>query len=362
MPREILIKSPRFVVGAARPAQFPGWDRPELAFGGRSNVGKSSILRSLMGQRSLVRVSRTPGRTRELNFFEVTLDETPCALVDLPGYGYAKVSHAIRGSWGPTLEQYLVDRRQLAGFVLLLDIRREPGPEERELLDLLAEHGRRVLVLATKSDQVPKNRTEAALRGLQQALDLRTKPVAFSALTGQGKGEVLLRLRKLVAPARPASGTLPATPPPPPLEITRATEADLDAIEAIEQRSFSSPWSRSALAEELERSWSFFFVGRVPGDDRIVAYANYWVVYDEIHLLNLATAPEARRQGHARRLLGDMIARGRAAASQLVVLEVRRTNLAAQALYTELGFQVIGERKGYYQDTREDALVYQLLL
>jgi GTP-binding protein len=366
MPKEPSLQDARFVVGAARPNQFPNWSRPEIAFAGRSNVGKSSLLRALLGQRRLVRVSRTPGRTRELNFFEVTLEGTECAFVDLPGYGYAQVPRALRDAWGQLLQRYLVDRRQLAGVVLLIDVRRTPGAEERELLETLAGLGRPVHVVATKVDQLPKTRLETALRQLQRDLDLRTRPLAFSALTGQGSTEVLHRLLRLLRPTAASSpGPAPAPSVPSPdraFVLARATPADLDQIEAIERLSFRSPWSREMLADELQRAWAFVWVARQADAPTVIGYLDYWVVYDELHLLNLATDPAHRRAGVARRLMEDMIARGRQGSAQLVVLEVRRSNTAAQTLYERLGFQAIGERKGYYQDTHEDALVYQLLL
>ena len=120
------VSGARFVIGAAQASQFPDWQLPEIAFGGRSNVGKSSLLRVLAGSRRLVRVSRTPGRTREVNFFELKLAREPCAFVDLPGYGYAKVPGAMRSRWGQTLEDYFNYRPQLAALVLLVDARRGP--------------------------------------------------------------------------------------------------------------------------------------------------------------------------------------------------------------------------------------------
>lgn len=190
------ISQARFVTGAARVEQFPPWELREVAFGGRSNVGKSSLLRSLVGSRRLVRVGRTPGRTQEVNFFEVSLDGRQCSFVDLPGYGYAKVPGLLKRRWGHTVEAYVTGRPQLSAFVLLVDSRRGPETEERELLGLLAKRACPVLLVFTKVDKLPKTKRQGILQEHQRALDLRGKPLGFSALSGEGKDEVLWRLAK----------------------------------------------------------------------------------------------------------------------------------------------------------------------
>ena len=146
-----------------------------------------------------------------------------------------------------------------------------------------------------------------------------------------------------------------------PITMGKATCEDLDRILEIEQVSFPTPWTRAALAEELNRPWSFFHVLRGPGSD-VLAYLNYWVVYDEVHVLNLATHPDHRRRGYARALLVPMIQLAERNAAQRIHLEVRPSNLAAQRLYASLGFSLVGTRPGYYADTREDALLYALTL
>lgn len=150
-------------------------------------------------------------------------------------------------------------------------------------------------------------------------------------------------------------------PGEPSLVIAKATPADLDEIVAIEQVSFRTPWSRESLADELDRPWSIFRVLRDPLGD-VLAYLNYWVVYDEIHVLNVATRPEDRRRGYAQILLEEMIGLARRNGSREIHLEVRPSNAAARRLYEGLGFVQVGLRPGYYADSREDALLYQLRL
>src|SRR6266699_4879332 len=134
---ELVIRNVEFLGGMA---ETDGWrpesSLPEVAFAGRSNVGKSSLLNSLVRRKSFARVSRTPGRTREINFFRVN---NGFVLVDLPGYGYARVSKAIRAEWRPLMERYLRQTPQLRGIVLLLDIRRDPSDDDQAMLEFLAE-------------------------------------------------------------------------------------------------------------------------------------------------------------------------------------------------------------------------------
>ena len=145
------------------------------------------------------------------------------------------------------------------------------------------------------------------------------------------------------------------------LTVAKATTADLDAIEEIERVSFATPWSRQALAEELDRPWSIFRVLKGPGGE-LLAYLNYWVVYDEIHVLNVATHPAHRHRGYARALLDQMVRLARQNASSEIQLEVRPSNLAARRLYESLGFEQVGTRPGYYPDSGEDALLYALII
>jgi GTP-binding protein len=198
MSSVVKISGARFIKGAAKATQFPDWDLPEIAFGGRSNVGKSSLLRVLAGSRRLVRVSRTPGRTQEVNFFQLRLDDTDCAFVDLPGYGYAKVPGRIKHRWGQVVEQYFAERAQLAALVLLIDARRLPEDAERELFAYLQELDRPCLPVYTKVDKLPKTRRDNLLWRSHEALGARGRPLGFSALSGAGTEAVLEQLQSLV--------------------------------------------------------------------------------------------------------------------------------------------------------------------
>ncbi len=203
MAPPVKITNPRFVLGAAKPAQFPDWPRLEIAFGGRSNVGKSSLLRTLLGSRRLVRVSRTPGRTQEVNFFSLELDGMQSGFVDLPGYGFAKVPGRLKALWGRTVERYVTDRDLLVGFVLLMDARREPSAEEQTLIAALTERGRPCLPVYTKADKLPRTRLQHALLAHHKALGLNGAPLAFSAKTGEGREDVLRRIRAVLRRAQP---------------------------------------------------------------------------------------------------------------------------------------------------------------
>jgi len=143
--------------------------------------------------------------------------------------------------------------------------------------------------------------------------------------------------------------------------IAPMTADDIDAVVAIEQLSQPSPWPRSVFAEELSREWARLVVVRQPGDG-VVAFANYWLVRDEVHLLNLAVHPTHRRRGHGRRLMDHLLEFARGHRCHYLTLEVRRSNRAAIALYEAYGFQAVGVRPRYYQDSREDAIVMALEL
>jgi ribosomal-protein-alanine N-acetyltransferase len=144
--------------------------------------------------------------------------------------------------------------------------------------------------------------------------------------------------------------------------LTSSTEADLDAVEAIERLSFPVPWARAAFADELARPWARLEILRHGPSGRVVAFCNYWLVADELHILNVAVHPEERRRGHAARLLRhilDEAARGKA---RVISLEVRVSNQAAAALYRKFGFREVGVRPRYYANNGEDALLMDLEL
>jgi GTP-binding protein len=173
----------RFVTSAAKPSQFPAESLPELAVVGRSNVGKSSLINSLTGNDGLARTSRTPGRTRLVNWFEIN---EKFLLVDLPGYGYAEVSRDMRESWRPLIESYLSNRKTLAGVLLLIDVRRGPQDEELDFVPWLEAKEVPIVVALTKCDKLAKNKRMLEVGKAKKMLGLKREPHAVSAQTGDG--------------------------------------------------------------------------------------------------------------------------------------------------------------------------------
>lgn len=149
---------------------------------------------------------------------------------------------------------------------------------------------------------------------------------------------------------------------PQPYGIQPLRAADIDAVMEIERLSFKAPWSRQVFEEELNRTWARVDVLRHQATGRIVAFCNYWLVSDEVHILNVATHPQERRHGHATRLLAHVIEEARRADCRLVTLEVRRSNEAGQRLYRRFAFRAVGVRPQYYVDDHEDAVVMSLEL
>jgi GTP-binding protein len=196
----VRVTAARFEGAAARPGQGPAVGPPEVAIAGRSNVGKSSLINSLLGRRGLARTSGTPGRTRQVNFFLVN---DSFRIVDLPGYGFAVGSDSERESWGPLVETYLRERETLAGVILIIDARRGLEAEEIELLGFLAEIGRPALLVATKIDKLGRNAGATALRKLSGIAGKAVPVVGFSARTGEGR----LDLWKTVSPWLDAPGS-----------------------------------------------------------------------------------------------------------------------------------------------------------
>jgi GTP-binding protein len=192
----MLIKSADFVTSAVKPSQYPPADIPEIAFAGRSNVGKSSLINTLVNRKRLVKTSSTPGRTQLINFFRVN---DAFHLVDLPGYGYAKVPAAVKRQWGPMIEAYLQQRESLQGVVLILDVRRTPGDEERNFIAWLNRYGLPVILALTKADKLSKSKLSQRRRVISQALNQDSENLLlFSAKTRQGKDEVWRAIEQLL--------------------------------------------------------------------------------------------------------------------------------------------------------------------
>jgi GTP-binding protein len=186
---------------AAFPKDFPRSELPEVAAVGRSNVGKSSLLNRLVGVKGLAFVSKTPGRTQVANFFQVS---SQFVLVDLPGYGFAKVPVAVRRNWEELVTAYLFEREQLALVLLLVDLRREPMESDLQVRDLLEEASVEYTIVATKADKVPRGRRQGAfakLRGAYGSAE-RAPIIPFSAVTNEGRKELWTRIERQVREAR----------------------------------------------------------------------------------------------------------------------------------------------------------------
>ena len=190
----------RFLAAATDAAHFPAPSLPEVAFLGRSNVGKSSVINSLV-ESKLARTSSTPGRTRSINFFEVRWPGKPrpeVIFADLPGYGYAKISREISQEWPKFIEPYLNGRPTLALCLALIDINVPPQDSDRQLLDFLNASGRDFILIATKSDRLSNNQLVNRLKGLAEAYP-KLPVIPFSAKTGAGRDPVWNKIRESVA-------------------------------------------------------------------------------------------------------------------------------------------------------------------
>ena len=201
----------RFLASATDVAHFPVPTLPEIAFLGRSNVGKSSVINSLVGTK-LARTSSTPGRTRAINFFEVRWPGKPhpeLIFADLPGYGYAKISREISQEWPKFIEPYLNDRPSLALCVALVDANVPPQQSDRQLLDFLNASGRQFLVVATKSDRLSNNQRTNTMRLLAQEYPAASL-MSYSSKTGNGRDELWKRIRETAQQMGAAPPSIPA--------------------------------------------------------------------------------------------------------------------------------------------------------
>jgi len=181
----------RFVLAASDVGHFPAPALPEIAFLGRSNVGKSSVINSLLGSK-VARTSSTPGRTRSINFYELRWAGKPQAelmFTDLPGYGYAKVSREISRQWGSFIDPYLKGRSSLAFCMALVDVNVPAQESDRQMVEFLQSTGRDFLIVATKSDRLSANQLRNAIQSLQQEFG-QARILPFSARTGAGKEEL----------------------------------------------------------------------------------------------------------------------------------------------------------------------------
>ena len=194
-----------FLAAATDASHFPAPSVPEVAFLGRSNVGKSSVINSLVGTK-LARTSSTPGRTRSINFFEIRWPGKPrpeMIFADLPGYGYAKISREISQEWPKFIEPYLHQRSTLALCVALIDVNVPPQQSDRDLLDFLSASGREVLLVATKADRLSNNQLHNVLRTLSNEYP-SARLLPFSSKTGAGREELWKQIRQVTASSQTA--------------------------------------------------------------------------------------------------------------------------------------------------------------
>jgi len=184
------ITSAQFVKSAVWPPQYPPAIMPEIAFVGRSNVGKSSLMNTIVGRKNLAKTSNTPGRTQLINFF--TINEK-ISFVDLPGYGFAKVPRSVKKDWGDMMEVYLRERQSLCLVIFIMDIRRDPNADDLSLRDWLDHYRIPYLYVLTKSDKLSNNQAIARRRAIEKMLQLSSekKTILFSAKTQKGKVDIL---------------------------------------------------------------------------------------------------------------------------------------------------------------------------
>ena len=181
------IKTARLLESAAKESRFPKTCLPEVAFSGRSNVGKSSLINSLLMRRKLVKTSSTPGKTQLINFFLINED---FCFVDLPGYGFANVPEKVRLNWRSLIESYLSQRKNLKGVVLIVDIRQGPTDQDRKLLEWLWHHSRPVLVVAGKADKLGRGQRQRRIKTIREELRLENMPLSHASPNSEGRQEI----------------------------------------------------------------------------------------------------------------------------------------------------------------------------
>lgn len=190
------IKSAEFIKSAKVPSQYPPASFPEVAFAGRSNVGKSTLINVLTNRKKLAATSATPGKTRLINFFVLN---GSLGLVDLPGYGFAKVPLETRKEWGPMVESYLRNRPNLKLVIMLIDSRRTPSDGDLQLMGWLRAFGNEFLIVVTKSDKLSRNELSKQAAVIRKALGIEQQDlIFFSAKTGDGKDAVWREIRKKI--------------------------------------------------------------------------------------------------------------------------------------------------------------------
>ena len=183
----MVINNANYELTAVKPEQYPVNNIPEIAFVGRSNVGKSTIINALLNRKNLARVSSSPGKTREINFYNI---DNKLYFVDLPGYGYASVSKDKKSSWRDVIETYLYSRHQLKLIIMLVDIRHTPSNDDKLMYEWILSRSILQMVVATKADKIPRSQVNGRLQDIISTLDERIIPIPFSSETKQGRDEV----------------------------------------------------------------------------------------------------------------------------------------------------------------------------
>ncbi len=193
----MIIKDCRFIISAVKSNQYPEYDLPELAFAGRSNVGKSSLINSLLQRKKLVKTSSSPGKTRTINFFMVNND---MLLVDLPGYGYAAVSKDEKRKWAFMIEEYLTKRENLKSVVLLVDIRHKPTEDDIIMYDFIKYYNKSAIIVATKSDKLSKTAVIKNLKMVKEVLKLDANDmlIPYSSVSHEGRDRLWGEIEKII--------------------------------------------------------------------------------------------------------------------------------------------------------------------
>ena len=185
----MVIKNVELEIVCGITSKLPDTELMEIAFAGKSNVGKSSLINALLNRKSLARTSATPGKTQTINFYNVNKE---LYLVDLPGYGYAKVSPKEKEQWGKLIERYLYTSKKLRAVFLLIDIRHEPTANDKMMYDWIVYHGYNPIIIATKLDKLKRSQIQKHVKMVKQGLNLvpGTKVIPFSSVTKQGREEI----------------------------------------------------------------------------------------------------------------------------------------------------------------------------
>lgn len=193
----MVIKNVELEIVCGITSRLPETELPEIAFAGKSNVGKSSLINALMNRKSLARTSATPGKTQTINFYNINKE---LYLVDLPGYGYARVSAREKEQWGKLIERYLHGSGQLREVFLLIDIRHDPSANDKQMYDWIVHQGYQPIIIATKLDKLKRSQVQKHLKAIRQGLELApgTQVIPFSSVSKQGREEIWELMEKYV--------------------------------------------------------------------------------------------------------------------------------------------------------------------